>query len=150
MSDVDHRQRLLLPGLRGFYDAMAPISWLLIRVVIGGILIQHAWVKVSLGFAVMAPVFAKMGFEPGMLWTWAAFIIEFVGGICIILGLFTRFWAAAVTIEMAIIVVAYLPNGFSWLGRGWEFAFMWGVVSLAIALRGGGPYSIDRKLGWEL
>jgi hypothetical protein len=27
---------------------------------------------------------------------------------------------------------------------------MWGLVLLAIALRGGGPYSLDRKIGKEL
>jgi hypothetical protein len=27
---------------------------------------------------------------------------------------------------------------------------MWSLVMLAIALRGGGPYSIDRRLGREL
>jgi hypothetical protein len=27
---------------------------------------------------------------------------------------------------------------------------LWGLVTLAIALRGGGPYSLDRKLGREL
>jgi hypothetical protein len=27
---------------------------------------------------------------------------------------------------------------------------MWGLICLAIALRGGGPYSLDRKLGREL
>jgi hypothetical protein len=27
---------------------------------------------------------------------------------------------------------------------------MWGLIAFAIALRGGGPYSVDRKLGWEI
>jgi hypothetical protein len=27
---------------------------------------------------------------------------------------------------------------------------LWGVVRPAIALRGGGPYSLDRKIGKEL
>ena len=52
---------------------------------------------------------------------------------------------------MAVIMFAhYLPNGFSWLNRGYEFVMLWGLVSLAIWWRGGGPYSIDRKIGKEL
>jgi putative oxidoreductase len=40
---------------------------------------------------------------------------------------------------------------FSWLlVRGYEYPLMWGLIMLAIALRGGGPYSIDRRLGREL
>jgi hypothetical protein len=27
---------------------------------------------------------------------------------------------------------------------------MWGLIMLAIALRGGGPYSLDRRIGKEL
>jgi putative oxidoreductase len=51
---------------------------------------------------------------------------------------------------MLIITYIYIPNGFSWLARGYEFSLFWGLVCFAIALRGGGPYSLDRKLGTEL
>jgi len=27
---------------------------------------------------------------------------------------------------------------------------MWGLIIFAVALRGGGPYSLDRKLGWQI
>ena len=91
-----------------------------------------------------------MGFEPAIAWVWGGLSIEFVGGIALMLGLFTRFWAAAAAIEMAIISYAYLNNGFAWLNRGYEYTLMWGLVCFAIALRGGGPYSLDRKLGTEL
>jgi putative oxidoreductase len=69
--------------------------------------------------------------------------------LCIALGLFTRFWAAAATIEMAVIVYHHLPK-FGWTERGYEYPLMWGLIMLAIALRGGGPYSLDRKIGREL
>ena len=41
-------------------------------------------------------------------------------------------------------------NGFAWLNRGYEYTLLWGLCCLAIALRGGGPHSLDRKLGTEL
>jgi putative oxidoreductase len=31
-----------------------------------------------------------------------------------------------------------------------EYPLLWGVVMLAIALHGGGPYSLDRKIGREI
>ena len=34
--------------------------------------------------------------------------------------------------------------------RGWGTFLMWGLLFFAIALRGGGPYSLDRALGREL
>ena len=51
------------------------------------------------------------------------------------LGLFTRFFAAAAAIEMLVIFFVYWNVGFSWLRGGYEYALMWGLVSFAIALR---------------
>ena len=51
-----------------------------------------------------------------------------LGGICIILGLFTRFFAAAAAIEMLCIFVAYWSaNGFGWMKRGYEYVLLWGL-----------------------
>ena len=50
---------------------------------------------------------------------------------------------------MMVIVYHHLPK-FSWGDRGYEYPLFWGLVMLAIALRGGGPYSLDRRIGREL
>lgn len=142
--------RLLLPGLAGFYRWANPVSWLIIRVAIGFALFMHGWPKVPDGPAKYAGRLALLGLPNSEFFAWADILIEFVGGIAIMLGLFTRFFAAAAAIEMAFIMVMYLPNGFSWLNRGYEYVLMWGLVSFAIALRGGGPYSLDRRIGIEL
>jgi putative oxidoreductase len=81
------------------------------------------------------------------------FFNETIGAICLILGLLTRVVAASIAIELAIITfVVYWPNGFRFTspGAGAEFTFLWGLMVFAVALRGGGPYSLDRKLGWEV
>jgi putative oxidoreductase len=44
----------------------------------------------------------------------------------------------------------YWSSGYGWLARGYEYTLMWGLVLFAVALRGGGPWSIDRRLGREL
>ena len=143
--------RLLFPGLRPFYDRLEPLSWLLIRCACGLILAVHGWGKITRGAEAMAPAFAKMGYEHPVALVYFLTFVEFVGGLGIALGLFTRFFAAMVTIEMAVIMFAhYLPNGFSWLNRGYEFVMLWGLVAMAIWWRGGGPYSLDRKIGVEL
>jgi len=115
------------------------------------ILAVHGWGKISRGAEAMAPTFAKLGYEHPIALVYLLILVEFFGGLAIAAGLFTRFFAAAVTIEMAVITfVHYLPNGFSWLNRGYEFTLLWGVVALAIWIRGGGPYSLDRRIGVEL
>jgi len=149
MTDANTSPKLFVPALQPFYDAAVPLAWPIVRLACGWNLIVHGWGKVVHGPAAMAPGFAKLGF--GLPVVWAALFIEFVGGLCITAGLFTRFWAAAVAVEMGIITFEiYWPSGFSWLGRGYEYTLMWGLLAFAIALRGGGPYSLDRRLGWEL
>ena len=142
--------RLLFPGLRSFYDIAIPLAWPVIRIAVGWTLLVHGWGKVVRGPSAYVRPFIEQGFDPALPWIWAALIIEFVGGIALILGLFTRFFAAAAAIELLIITTLYWQNGFSWLNRGYEYTLLWGLLCFAIALRGGGPYSIDRKIGLEL
>lgn len=150
MSDSSAKPRLLLPALQPFYDRITPLAWPLVRCATGLILAVHGWGKVTRGAEAFVPTFVKMGLEPALMVYWTLLVVEFIGGICLALGLFTRFWAAAVAIEMFVIVSIYIPNGFAWLNRGYEYVLLWGLVSLAIWIRGGGEYSLDRKLGVEL
>jgi putative oxidoreductase len=149
MANVTHSPKLLIPALRPFYDAVEPLSWLIVRLATGGILAWHGWGKVLRGSA-MAPAFTQMGYTDPIPMIYTLLVVEFIGGLCIVVGLFTRFWAAAVAIEMGYLFIIYLPNGYSWLNRGYEYVLLWGAVAFAIALRGGGPYSIDRAINKEL
>jgi putative oxidoreductase len=142
--------RLLIPRLRPFYQWAEPVSWALVRVTAGLMIIPHGWPKVVAGVgATAAGALAKRGIEPAEPLAVVLMLLETVGGLCVALGLFTRFFAVGIAIEMAVIVYQYIPK-FGWTGPGYEYPLMWGLVMLAIALRGGGPYSLDRKLGREL
>jgi putative oxidoreductase len=150
MADTQAEPKLLLPQLKPFYEFAMPLAWPVVRIACGWNLAVHGWGKVTRGPQAFVKPFADLGFEPAIAWVWGGLAIEFVGGIALILGLFTRFWAAAAAIELAIISVLYWNNGFAWLNRGYEYTLLWGLCCFAIALRGGGPYSLDRKLGTEL
>jgi putative oxidoreductase len=77
--------------------------------------------------------------------------LESVGGVCLIVGLFTRFFAAALAIEMLIaLFAAHWARGFLVSQGGYEFVLLLGVVCFAMAIRGGGPYSVDNAIGKEL
>ena len=80
-----------------------------------------------------------------------AMFLETVGAVCIIVGLFTRFFAAALAIEMGIaFLVVHMSKGFAVGQGGFEYVLLLGIVLFAIAIRGGGPYSVDRMIGKEL
>jgi len=144
--------KLLFPALAGFYASWRDIAGTAVRVIIGAILLTHGWAKLAtFGMAGVSGMMAKQGLEPAMGFAVAATFLETVGAICIILGLFTRFFAAALAIEMAIALLAvHLKNGFAVSKGGFEYVLLLGIVLFAIAIRGGGPYSVDRMIGKEL
>jgi putative oxidoreductase len=143
--------RPIIPALAPFYDNVRDLSWLLVRCTAGGFLLIHGIQKLTLnsiaGFA--ANSLARRGIEPSVPLAYAVFFLE----LCIMFGLFTRFFAAAIGVQFLIIVfIAHWAPGFPWNrpGGGWEYPAFWGLIIVAIGLRGGGPYSLDRKLGREL
>ncbi len=147
--------RPIIPALAPFYDNVRDLSWLLVRCTAGGFLLIHGIQKLTLnsiaGFA--ANSLARRGIEPSVPLAYAVFFLETVGALCIMFGLFTRFFAAAIGVQFLIIVfIAHWAPGFPWNrpGGGWVYPAFWGLIIVAIGLRGGGPYSLDRKLGREL
>jgi putative oxidoreductase len=78
------------------------------------------------------------------------YINETIGAVCIMLGLFTRLFAASIAIELAVALwIVHYVKGFGASASGYEYVLIWGVIMFAIALRGGGPYSLDRVIGRE-
>ena len=150
MSDTSGSTKLLIPQLRSFYDAMDPVAWVIIRFAIGWNLFIHGYPKVTRGPEAYIKAFNAQGFDNALPWIYLAILAECIGGIAIMVGLFTRFFAAAAAIEMLIITMLYWNNGFNWMNRGYEYVLMWGLVCFAISLRGGGRYSLDRLIGREL
>ena len=152
--------RPIVPSLAGFYVHSRDLAWLVVRLTAGGMLLVHGIMKVmpmaEKGFAATIAAFAtgslaRRGIEPALPLAYVVFFLETIGAVMIMLGLFTRFIAAATAIQFAIITfVAHWPAGFAAGRGGWEYPLFWGLILFAIALRGGGPYSLDRKLGWEL
>jgi putative oxidoreductase len=150
--DMNGDTKLIFPGLKGFYEGMFPIAGTLVRVIVGIMFVVHVMGKFQMGpAAVAANVLAKNGLEPALLWAYVIIFLESVGGVCLILGLFTRFFAAALAIEMLIAVVAvHLPRGYAAGKGGYEYVLLIGAVCFVLAIRGGGPYSADRLIGKEL
>jgi len=147
--------RPIIPALKPFYAWSRDFSYLVIRLTVGGMLLVHGIVKLQTTTvaAFAAGSLARRGLEPALPLAYIVWFMETVGAVCIMAGLFTRLFAVAAVIEfMVITFVAHWSQGFWWSrpGGGWEYPALWGLIFFAIALRGGGPYSLDRKIGWEL
>jgi putative oxidoreductase len=82
-----------------------------------------------------------------------AILAEFVGSILVILGALTRLAALAIAVNMVVAVLTvHLPNGFfmNWAGQqkgeGIEYFIYAITVGLALAVVGGGRFSLDALL----
>ena len=146
------RTRLLFPGLSSFYDAVTPLALTLVRVIVGVMFLMHVSSKLQAGAAAIAAnVFAKNGLEPALVVAYVVIALELVGGACLVLGLFTRFFAAALAIEMLIaLIVVHLPKGYAAGAGGYEYVLLIGAACFLIAITGVGPWSVDRAIGKEL
>ena len=141
----------LIGPLGSLYERIGTLHWPLIRATVGVILLTHGWPKLMMGVqAVAANTLAKRGIEPALALAYALIFLETVGAVLITIGLFTRPIAVALVVEFAVIVQQHIPNGYAWSNRGYEYPLLWGLIFLAIAMRGGGPYSVDRAIGREL
>src|SRR5205814_8869731 len=94
----------IIPPLASFYLHARDLGWLVVRLTAGGMLLVHGIMKImpmsEKGFAATIEAFAigsmaRRGIEPAIAAAYAVFFLETVGAILIILGLFTRFFAAA-------------------------------------------------------
>ena len=149
---ASNEPNLMYPGLANFYASWRDIADTAVRVIIGLILFMHGWAKLTvMGSAAVAGMMAKNGLHPGVAFAYAAIFLETIGALCIIFGVFTRFFAAALAIEMLIAMLSvHWAHGFSAAKGGYEYVLLLGIVLFAIAIRGGGPYSVDRVIGKEL
>ncbi len=78
----------------------------------------------------------------------AAGLIELIGGVLIVIGLFTRPVAFILSGTMAVAYFyVHSPQGFFPLLNGGELAVLYCFVFLFIAAAGGGAWSVDRLRG---
>jgi putative oxidoreductase len=148
-------QRLYIPALGGIYTALNDYAEPILRIGLGGILIPHGCQKLfgmfgGMGLSGNAALFDRIGYSPGMFWGTLVGCTELIGGILLILGLFTRLAAAAVFIFMIVAVKFTSAKGFFWSNGGFEFPLLIGLCALFFLIRGGGSLSLDRSIGREV
>ena len=147
--------RYYVPALGRIYEKFGGCMLPMLRIVLGAILIPHGCQKLfgwfgGMGFTRFSALFDQLGYKPGAVWVTIVALTELVGGIMLILGLFTRFAAAGVVIFMINAVWFTSAKGFFWTAGGSEFSILILAVALVFLVRGGGEYSIDAKMGKEL
>jgi putative oxidoreductase len=148
------RDRLYIPALGRLYSSFEWLAHPMLRIFVGLNLMPHGAQKLfgmfgGGGLSGTGAFMESIGYTPGVVWAAAVGILEFFGGLALVLGLFTRPVALAVAIFMASAVAFHLGKGFFWSSGGYEYPLLWGIAALYLVLRGSGPLSIDRAIGRE-
>jgi putative oxidoreductase len=115
-----------------------------LRVAVATIFIKHGAQKLFVfGFAGVTGAFTHMGVPfPGLTGPFIG-LLEFFGGIALVIGLVTRLVALGFVCDMFVaIVLVKLKGGFS----SFELEFLLLGSSLALALTGAGRFSVDALL----
>ena len=117
----------------------APRLLSILRIMTGLLFLQHGTAKL-LKIPVV-PMFANLNLmtPPGI-----AGVLELVGGVLMILGLFTRSTAFVLSgLMAAAYFMAHAPRGFYPILNAGELAILFCFVFLYFAAAGPGPWSID-------
>lgn len=126
---------------------MEPLGVAILRFVVGVIFTAHGAQKLfGPGFAGVAHMFHGMGiplFYPAAV---VVIIVEFGGGIALILGIATRYAALLLAIDMAVAIFkVHLHNGLFANKGGFEFPLVLLAACVALALTGPGSPAVSRK-----
>lgn len=118
----------------------APYAALALRVALGGLFLAHAGLKIfTFTPAGTAQFFESVGF-PGPL-AYVVIALELVGGLALILGIWTRAFALILApILIGSIAAVHGPAGFFFTAPngGWEFPAFWLIALGVQALLGDG------------
>lgn len=124
-----------------FLDRLQPLGLLVMRIVLGVVMIAHAYQKILRG------VHNSYGFfnSLGLPW-WSVYLstyTELIGGALIIVGLLTRVWALGLSIDMFVAIwKVHWKNGLL-PDHGYQFPLALAALAFALIFFGGGPIALD-------
>lgn len=139
-----------MPTFLKFAWAQAYGEWsvLALRVVTGLVFVMHGWQKLGMGVPGVTGFLANLGFPMPEVFAVILIAGELLGGLALILGVWTRFAALVLSvIAVVALVTVHLANGFFVSNGGYEFVLLLLVASITFFTWGGGKYSGDAKMG---
>jgi putative oxidoreductase len=130
-----------------YLDRLQPLALLVMRLTVGLIMVAHGYHKVFGGLHHHAQVVAGLGL-PAWLGYVSSFT-EFLGGLLLLAGFFTRVAALFVCGDLFVAIwKVHLHNGL--IGApdrpGYELALAVAALAFGLIFLGGGPIALDHVL----
>lgn len=118
------------------------------RVVVGIVFAMHGGQKLFVfKISGVTHMMTSLGIPMPGLFAVVVSLVEFLGGIALILGIATRVAAVLLAINMTVAVLkVHLPHGFFAQGGGYEFPLSLLAANICLALMGAGAASVDNAM----
>jgi len=143
--------------IRKLFETNGDVSSFILRVLLGIVFFPHGAQKLlgwfgGNGFeATMGAFTQKMGIPA--LFAFLAVMAESLGSLGLITGFLTRVSALGIGTNMVVaVVMIHIHNGFfmNWFGNktgeGFEYHLLAIAIALALIIKGGGRWSVDRLI----
>ena len=127
------------------------IGLLVLRLALGAAFIVHGFPKLFKMYAGFAGWLDSIGIRPGKFWALVVGVVEFFGGIALILGAFTQLAALLIAINMFVAMAKVKWRGSKFVEMekmGWELDLIYFAAAILLMTLGAGDYSLDRYLFW--
>jgi putative oxidoreductase len=143
--------------IKKIFETDGNLAGTVLRVALGVVMFPHGAQKLlglfgGAGFSASVKWFEST-FNIPFLLAVAAILAESVGAVALVLGFCTRIAALAVAVDMAVAVyLVHWKVGFfmNWMGsqkgEGFEYHILAVAIGLALMIKGGGLWSVDRAI----
>ena len=127
-----------------YLDRLQPLALLVMRLTVGTIMVAHSYPKVFGGLHHYAGFISSLGLP-----SWAAYLsafVEFLGGLLVLTGFFTRPAALAICINLCVAIwKVHIHKGLTGNG-GMELPLAVATLAFALIFFGPGPIAMDHIL----
>ena len=119
-------------------NRLTPYAAFFMRLAVGGVFLLHGVSKFQNGIPATAAFLRDIGFPFAVV----LIAVETIGAACVVVGMFTRFWAICMAVEMVVAILAVkLPRG-----GNLELEALLFAGALTLVALGDGPLSVAIRL----
>ena len=124
------------------------VALAMVRAIVGVVFLAHGLQKLFVfHYGGVVGAFHQMGIPAPGISAALALTAETLGGLLLLIGLFTRLAAVPVAFTMLVAIVqVHLRHGFFAQGGGYEYPLTLLVATMALAIGGGGAFAVDNRL----
>jgi putative oxidoreductase len=127
-----------------FLERLRPLALLLLRCGLALVFIFHGYPKLFGKTAVFVTAFEGLGLPAYLVYVTG--VIETLGGLMLLLGLFMPVAALLLLLDMGGAIWKYNFSEGLYAVREYELPLVLGLAALALATTGAGPFSLDHLI----